>query len=442
MFPFAIARPFEHNARLLMTTTLERKKLPRAMVPLLLLLGVSVFINYIDRGNLAIAASMLQDELGITPPRLGILLSAFFYTYALLMPIYGWLVDRVNVYWLFATCFCIWSLATAATGLIHTFAALFVMRLLIGAGESVSYPAYSKIIVLNFTEEHRGLANGIISTGLALGPGLGMLVGGAMMAHTGWRPFFIGLGLLSLLWLPPWIKFAPARNLVKPKDNKHAPSLLEFLSLRSAWACCLQLFCANYVNYFLLTWLPYYLERELLFSKGTVAKIGGLGYLFAAAGATSAGWLSDHMIARGGSPTVVRKAAAGATLGVAGILFGLAAFTGRIPSIALIYGAMVCFGASSSNIFAISQRLAGPLAAGRWVGFQNAFGNLAGIVVPVVTGFLVGRTGHFFWAFLVITVVALFGAACMYFMMGPVEPVSWGRKPMQEDTLAAASATD
>jgi MFS transporter, ACS family, D-galactonate transporter len=411
-----------------MTTTLERKKLPASLVPVLALLGISVFINYIDRGNLSIAAPMLKDELGITPARLGVLLSAFFYTYACLLPIYGWLVDRLNVYWMLATCYCIWSLATAATGLVHTFTMLFALRLLVGAGESVSYPSYSKIIALNFSEEHRGIANGCIAAGLALGPGFGMLLGGTLMATFGWRPFFIVLGLISLLWLPPWIKFAPSKNLVPPEDAKHAPSLLEFISLRSAWGSCLHLFCGNYVNYFLLTWLPYFLTRELHFSMTTMAKIGGGGYLVCACGATFAGWMSDRLISSGGSPTVVRKAFAGATLGTAGALLGLCAFVGPTLCIVLLYGAMACFGACSSNIFAISQRLAGPQAAGRWVGFQNGFGNLAGIVAPTVTGYVLGRTGHFFWAFLILTAVTFVGTACMYFLMGPVEQVAWGKK--------------
>jgi cyanate permease len=104
----------------------------------------------------------------------------------------------------------------------------------------------------------------------------------------------------------------------------------------------------------------------------------------------------------------------------------------------LIYGAMACFGACSSNIFAISQRLAGPQAAGRWVGFQNGFGNLAGIVAPTVTGFVVGITGHFFWAFLILTAVTLFGTACLYFLMGPVEQVQWGSKSSRDQAIAAA----
>ena len=236
-----IPGPRSHNARLPHdNSALEAQKLPASLVPVLALLGISVFINYIDRGNLSIAAPMLKDELGITPVRLGVLLSAFFYTYACLLPIYGWLVDRLNVYWMLATCYCIWSLATAATGLVHTFTALFVLRLLVGAGESVSYPSYSKIIALNFSEEHRGIANGAVATGLALGPGFGMLLGGTLMATFGWRPFFIGLGLISLLWIPPWIKFAPSKNLVPPgKFAGHAPSYSSSFALapRGAPAC-------------------------------------------------------------------------------------------------------------------------------------------------------------------------------------------------------------
>src|SRR3954451_18785752 len=163
-------------------TTLERKKIPGRLVGVLVLLGISVFINYVDRGNLSIAAPMLKDELRITPAQLGILLSAFFWTYACLQPFYGWLVDRLNVNWVLATGFLLWSAAAAATGLIHTFIALFVLRLT------------------------------VISAGSSLGPGFGVLLGGILMARFGWRPFFIVLGLGSLLWLLPWVKWMPKQG--------------------------------------------------------------------------------------------------------------------------------------------------------------------------------------------------------------------------------------
>ncbi len=425
-----------------MTTTkmLERKLLPGPLVVVLVLLGFSVFINYIDRGNLSIAAPLLKDELAITPARLGFLLSAFFWTYACLQPIYGWLVDRLNVYWLLASGFLLWSLATAATGFVHVFAALFVLRLIVGVGEAVSYPAYSKIIALNYPEEHRGLANSVIASGLALGPGFGMLLGGTLMARFGWRPFFIVLGLASLLWLPAWIKWMPKSNVAPPVDSASAPTLLEFLSKRSAWGSCMTLFCANYVNYFLLTWLPYYLVREQHYSMVGMAKLGGAAYLTAACTSTLSGWLSDRWISAGGSPTLVRKTFVAVGLSLCGILIGLSALAGPTMCAVFLVSGMVFFGVCASNVFAISQRLAGPQAAGRWVGFQNGLGNLAGVVVPVVTGYALKLTGNFFWAFAIMTVVTLIGAASVVHIIGPVEQVAWGKKSRAAATPALAFA--
>src|SRR5215468_176455 len=167
----------------------QRKGIPGSLTLVLVLLAISVFINYVDRGNLSIAAPLLKGELGISASQLGVLLSAFFWTYALLQLFSGWLVDRLNVNWVFAGGFFLWSAATAATGIVHTFSVLFLLLMIHGMGESVAYPSYSKIIALHFPEEHRGLANAVIAAGLALGPGFGMLLGGLLMARFGWRRF-------------------------------------------------------------------------------------------------------------------------------------------------------------------------------------------------------------------------------------------------------------
>lgn len=206
-------------------TVVERKGLTSMLSVVLVLLGISVFLNYIDRGNLAIAAPMVKDELGISAARLGVLLSAFFWTYAFLVPVSGWLVDRLNVYWVMAAGFFLWSAATAGTGAVRTFSALLVLRLILGVGESVAFPSYSKIIALNYPEEHRGFANSVVSAGLVLGPGFGMLLGGSLMARFGWRPFFVALGLGSLLWLIPWIRCMPRAQDSTPSNNTGAPSL-------------------------------------------------------------------------------------------------------------------------------------------------------------------------------------------------------------------------
>jgi ACS family D-galactonate transporter-like MFS transporter len=406
------------------SATDERQPVPSALVRLLVLLGFCVFINYIDRGNLAIAAPLLKDELGINASQLGVLLSAFFWTYACLLPVYGWLVDRVNVYWLLLACFSIWSVATAATGLVRGFTALLVLRLIVGIGEAVAFPAYSKIIAVNFREEHRGFANSFIAAGLFLGPGFGVLLGGTLMSHFGWRPFFVALGLLSLLWVPPWIEWTP-RKVAPTAKNASGPSLIQFVRLRAAWGTCFGLFACNYVNFFLLTWLPYYLVREQHFSMEGMAKLGGAAYVTCAGVAAVSGKLSDRWLTSGASPTMVRKSFTAGGLSLCGIALGFCGVVGPNTAAVLLIVAMVFFGVSSSNLWAIPQRLAGPHAAGRWVGFQNGFGNLAGVLAPMLTGFAVNQTGQFYWAFIILTAVAIAGAASWIFMVGEVEQVEW-----------------
>jgi ACS family D-galactonate transporter-like MFS transporter len=182
---------------------------PRSHTPsrVLALLAFSVFINYVDRGNLSIAAPMLKDELGLSASQLGILLSSFYWTYGFFQILAGWLVDRLNVNWVMAIGFFLWSAATSATGFVHGFTALLVVRLILGIGESVAYPSYSKILAKYFPESQRGFANSLIASGLASGPAFGMLLGGMLMARFGWRSFFIVVGLTSLVWLLPWFRW-------------------------------------------------------------------------------------------------------------------------------------------------------------------------------------------------------------------------------------------
>ena len=408
----------------------QRKGIPASLTVVLVLLAVSVFINYVDRGSLSIAAPLLKDELGISASQLGVLLSAFFWTYACMQLFSGWLVDRLNVNWVFAGGFFLWSAATAATGLIHTFSVLLFLRMLLGTGESVAYPSYSKILALNFPEEHRGLANAVISAGLVLGPGFGMLLGGLLMARVGWRPSFLVLGLVSLIWLVPWFTWMPKSCAAIPADRAGAPRLAEFLRLRSAWGTCAGLFAGNYLSYFLITWLPFYLVRERHFSVDNMAKIGGIVYLLGGCFALLAGWLSDRWIVSGATPSRVRKTFTGGGLALAGIFVGLAVVGGPLYCVAALILGVIFFGVYCSNVWAITQTLAGPQAAGRWTGFQNFVGNLAGVVAPATTGFVLDRTGHFYWAFAILTVLALTGAASWVFLVARVEPVVWQRKAL------------
>src|SRR5215813_9085679 len=134
----------------------ERRGGTREITVALTLLVISVFISYVDRGNLSVAAPMLKIELGLSASRVGLLLSSFFWGYTVCLFVCGWFVDRFDVNRVLALGFLLWSLATAATGFVHGFAMLLVVRLLLGVGESVSFPCYSKILAQHLPENQRG----------------------------------------------------------------------------------------------------------------------------------------------------------------------------------------------------------------------------------------------------------------------------------------------
>jgi ACS family D-galactonate transporter-like MFS transporter len=378
-----------------------------------------------DRSNLSVATPLIKDELGLSPSGLGTILSAFFWTYASLQLVSGWLVDRYSVNWVLAAGFLLWSAATAATGLVGGFGTLLLLRLIVGIGESVAYPAYSRIFATYYTENQRGLANALIDVGSKCGPALGILAGGFYMARYGWRPFFFILGLGALPWLACWIKWMPRGRDSAGNAPGAGPGIGEILGKRAAWATFAGLFCGNYYWYFLLTWLPYYLVRERHFSMETMGIMGALPFLCTAAATTVAAGLSYRAIAAGVSTTRVRKACAGAGLGFAAVIVVVPGLSDARGAMAILMLACVSYGVYSSSPWAIVQTLSGPLAAGRWSGLQNFAGNLAGVVAPVLTGYVVQTTGHFFWAFALAAAVALTGALVYLFVLGEVEPATW-----------------
>ncbi len=397
----------------------------RGMNGVLFLLSLSILINYIDRSNLSIAAPLLKDELRISASQLGTLLSAFFWTYALMQMPAGWLVDRFDVKWVFAAGFFLWSAATAITGILHGFTALLIIRVILGFGESVAFPSCSKIIGSHFKEQNRGYANAILMAGLALGPALGILVGGSAVAHFGWRPFFITLGLVALLWLPPWWVWMPRRTATAPKTSGRQSGYLDILRQRSAWGTCIGQAAINYFLYFLVTWLPFYLVRGRHLSLTEMSRAGSFVFLMSAVSATLSGKLSDRWICAGASPTTVRKGfMLFGHIGI-GISLVVTVMTSGWLFIVVLGLTGIFLGVSVCNSWAISQMLAGPRMVGRWVGVQNFVGNIGGAVAPLLTGFLLDRTGSFYWPFFITAVVAWIGGLSWWFVVGALDEVDW-----------------
>jgi MFS transporter, ACS family, D-galactonate transporter len=408
------------------TPSTATQKVSGALWGVLVLLVLSVSINYIDRSNLSIAAPRIKEELGMSASQLGLLLSAFFWTYSAFQIVAGWLVDRFHVGWVLAAGFFLWSGATAATGLVGSFAMFFALRLLLGAGESVAYPCYSKILAAHFEEHQRGLANSLIDAGCKLGPAVGTLAGGLLVARFGWRPFFVVLGLGSLVWLPLWIRWMPrGQKRAERGSAEEAPPMLEILGHREAWAAFAGHFAGNYFWYFILTWLPFYMVHERHYSMTAMATMGSLAYAVIAVTTTITGWASDRAIARGATPTRVRRFCASVGLGFATIIVAVTGVSNQTASLVLLLVSCIFYGIFASSHWAIAQTLAGPRAAGKWSGLQNFTANLAGIVAPALTGFVVDSTGQFFWAFAAAAAVALMGAAAYIFGLPRVEQVEW-----------------
>jgi len=410
---------------------IARTALSRREWRILALLVISGFLNYFDRANLSAGATNIQRDLGFTDYQLGLLLSAFFWTYAAcqLIGLSGWLVDRFNVGWILAAGFLLWSGATAVTGAASAFATVFALRLLLGIGESIAYPSYSRIFANHYPEHHRGLANALIDAGTKAGPALGTFLGGLLIARYGWRAFFLALGAASLIWLVPWILWMPRGGGAaahREQDPAYpTPSIFAVIRRRPLWFTALGLFCANYFWYFLLTWLPPYLEKERQFSKTKMAYIGSAAYLLIALSSAVCGRLSDIWIARGHTPNRVRKTFAGLGLALSTLILPVAIVRDETAAMALLMLTCLCYGLFSSNIYAITQTLAGPHAAGKWTSFQNGFANLAGVAAPWFTGWTLQRTGQFHLAFLAAAVISLCGAACYLFGVGPIRPVEW-----------------
>lgn len=397
---------------------------------LLTLLVISICINYVDRANLSLAAEDLAKELTLDPARVGVLLSSFFWTYAAFQIPCGWLIDRYNVYWLYGLGYFVWSAATALTGLAHSFQVIFGLRLLLGLAEACAYPSYSKIIASGFPEAKRGLPNALIDAGSKLGPFLGVLIGGGIVAAYGWRTMFVAIGGISLLWLLPWAlvvraSSATVQQTVAKRSGEPGPGVLEIFTKAPAWGTFLGLLFLNYAWYFLLTWLPSYLRRERSYSAEAMATIGSIPFLAVAASSVFGGWLSDWLISRGHSPTLIRKGFIVTGLTGATLLFPAAIVQSPTVAMILLTAACLSFGLCTSNVWAVTQSLAGAEAAGRWTGIQNSFGNIAGVVSPSFTGWIVGQTHSFYWAFAAACTALLLSASSYLVLVRKVEPVKW-----------------
>ena len=389
----------------------------------MLLLGIAIFFNYVDRGALPIAAPLLKGDLKLSNEAYGVAVSAFFWIYAPVQLFAGWLCDRFSVYKLIALGILLWAGSTLLMGFAGGFTSLLVLRIMLGVGESLAFPGGSKIIARHVPPERRGVANAALAMGIALGPAVGTLAGGLMVANWGWRAMFFVFGAVTLLWLAPWRRAVRAISNERRFDEGETVRLTAVISKWPLWSMSIVHSLGNYCFYFLLAWLPLYLTKSRGFSITEMTFLASMGYAVQGACAFAYGHFSDWWTRSGRSEAAVRRwmMVASQTLAAASILALAYAHS------ALEIGILLCLAGAASaslsmNLYAVAQMFAGPRASGTWVGVQNAFGNLSGIFGPIVTGIIVDRAGYEN-AFVLTAAVAAFGALWWAIAIPPIRQV-------------------
>lgn len=353
---------------------------------------LGILVSYIDRGNLSIAAESIMHDLGLPPATMGVLLSSFFWTYALCQIPAGLLVDRFGVRGAYAAAFVVWSLASASIALSHNSGDIIASRLVLGFAETIGPIASLAVIRASFSPRENGLPTAIYIGGQTLGPALGLLLGTTLLVHFGWRAMFAVTGLAALLWVPGWLALAP----VGVKKSSGAPlDWKAILTNPTMWAMASFILLSSYYWYFLLTWVPAYLTSARGFSTIAMGRILAAPLACMAITNVFSGFLSDYLLKKARSLFHVRLwFAAIGSIGASAIV--LLNFMPGNQLVMLVLFVSVCsFGVVSSNFWTLAQNVAPPEKVGRVIGFLNSASQLGGVAAPLITGYILGPAKHF-----------------------------------------------
>jgi MFS family permease len=390
------------------------------------LLCIAFIAAYFDRGNLA--AAVLDDHFQgffhLSQTQRGLLHSAFFWSYCVLQIPAGWAVDRFGAKKSLAAAFVLWSLVSAGSGLSQSFAFLFTMRFFLGVGEAAMNPAGMRWIRFNVPEEQRGLAIGIYQASAKVGAALAPVIAGFLMKAWGWRPMFIVMGLGCMLWLVPWS--ALVRDDDKALENaqrkaaggKSVP-FGQVMKSPVIWGTVLGTFAYQYFLYFTMTWMPAYFKEHRHLSLDSSLAYAAASLAGMAVVAILAGLAADRLIAKGKDPVRVRKVfiIAGLLLASTQTIGAFAESTAVAQFFAIFSLSML--GLATANYWALTQTLIPGGAVGKIVGVQNCAAQIPGIVAPILTGWLVQKTGNYQAPMAVIGVVLLMGVGAYLTLVRP-----------------------
>ena len=391
---------------------------------LLLLLFTAMLISYAQRGALsvAVAASSMTEDLHLSEAGIGVLLSAFFWIYAFGQVPAGWAVDRFGVRRAYSLGFAFWSLTSALTGFAAGFASLLGLRVAVGAGQAISFPATSRAVANWFQERERGTVTGIYLTGVRFGTALINLVGAYFLARYDWKLFFIVIGLVPLIWLLPWWKFLTewetpnAGTHSTPSTNVSFLKSLSMIRQRSVLGIFLGFFAYDYAWFVFITWLPRYLKKERGFTDSEMGIYSAVPFLIMSVIIVLSGMLSDRLVVRGYDETKTRKIFVLIGLAIGCLIVPAGMVADKMTAVWLLTISLSGLGIASPNTWTLTQAVCAKRIVGTVSGIQNFGGNLGGILAPALTGFIAHATNSFALA-LGLTGVVLVGGMLAYWFL-------------------------
>jgi len=400
-----------------------------------LLMFFGILINYLDRVNISQSILVITKHgFPLTEVQKGWVLSAFSIGYVAIMMVGGYLVFKLGARIALTVSTILLALASVGCGLSIGFISLLVCRFLIGIFEAPIYPAFASIAGIWFPKRERVKAIGLFDIGSYTGIGVASLVIVFLITRFSWQASFILSGALTFLWAVIWYFYyrdSPSShpniskseivtigNNVQQQSNAKTP-WLQYLRNRKVVGISIGFFCFNYLKNFYLTWLPTYMVEAKGIKLPSYGFVGSLPIMFAILGEIITAYIIDKLIAKGHPATRVKKLPICAGMMLSTVIIFSLFTTNMVTIITLLVISYVFLVSASVGIWSIPEELAQSKNEIAIIGsIQNTFSNIAGIVAPVITGYLYGKTGSFLLPFILSVIISLIGAGSYWKVVG------------------------
>lgn len=400
-----------------------------------LLLFAAGMLNYLDRAALSVMAPLIKQDLHIGDAQMGIVFSFFFIGYCLFCFIGGWGADKYGPRKVYAWAAGFWSFFCGATALATGFGHLLILRILFGIGEGPMGTTTNKSISNWFPRREVGRAVGFTNAGQPLGAAVAAPIVGLVGLNFGWRVSFVVIACLGFVWLALWLTFfrdrpeqhrrvSPAEVAMIAADRPAKPAapvagarkhgVFFFVLSMPVLGVAAAFFCFNYIQFFFLSWLPSYLTDFQHLDIKSMSIVGILPWLGATVGFIGGGFICDALFRKTGNFLLSRKLVIVCGLAIAALCVLMTAYASSLgTAVTLITIASLFAYMTPQACWSLLQDIVPAQRIGSAGGFVHLLANLAGILSPGITGFLIQYGGGYHAAFILASILAVAGIVVM-----------------------------